>query len=99
MVSRANVWAARYGNDVHYIQQKGLKVLASDISDVPWKEGKTIGRIDDFRKENAKALSFSNREFDFVCCKESFHHFYQAHAGPLLNVADSPKRGGADRTQ
>ena len=66
---------ARYGNDAHYIRQKGLKVLASDISDVLLKEGKTIGRIDDFRKENAEALSFSDREFDFVCCKESFHHF------------------------
>ena len=66
---------ARYGNDAHYIRQKGLKVLATDISDALLKEGKTIGHIDDYRQENAEALSFSDHEFDFVCCKESYHHF------------------------
>jgi len=66
---------SRYGNDARYIRQKGLKVLATDISDVLLKEGKTIGHIDDYSIENAEALSFSDREFDFVCCKESYHHF------------------------
>ena len=65
----------RYGKDAHYIKEKGLKVLASDISDVLLKEGKKMGYIDNYRKENAEALSFKDASFDFVFCKESFHHF------------------------
>ncbi len=65
----------RYGTDAHYIREKGVKVLASDISDVLLKEGKKAGYIDDYSKENAEALSFSDNQFDFVFCKESYHHF------------------------
>ncbi|MBE9510237.1 MAG: methyltransferase domain-containing protein [Bacteroidetes bacterium] len=65
----------RFGNDAHYIQERGLKVLATDISDVLLKEAKEIGYIDDYSKENAEALSFSDEEYDFVFCKESYHHF------------------------
>lgn len=65
----------RYGTDAHYIQEKGLKVLATDISDILLKEGKEIGYINDYRKENAEAMSFANGQFDFVLCKESYHHF------------------------
>jgi len=65
----------RFGNDAHYIQERGLKVLATDISDVLLNEAKEIGYIDDYSKENAEALSFSDEEYDFVFCKESYHHF------------------------
>lgn len=65
----------RYGKDAHYIQQKGLSVLATDISDALLKEAKEIGYITDYRKENAESLSFSDKEFDFVLCKEAYHHF------------------------
>jgi ubiquinone/menaquinone biosynthesis C-methylase UbiE len=65
----------RYGNDAHYIQQKGPKVLATDISVFLLKEAKEIGYIIDWQKENAESLSFSDEEFDFVLCKESYHHF------------------------
>lgn len=65
----------RYGTDAHYIREKGIKVLASDISDLLLKEGKKVGYIDDYSKENAEALTFSDNQFDFVFCKESYHHF------------------------
>jgi len=65
----------RYGNDAHYIQQKGINALATDISVFLLKEAKEIGYIADWRKENAESLSFSDEEFDFVLCKESYHHF------------------------
>jgi ubiquinone/menaquinone biosynthesis C-methylase UbiE len=65
----------RYGKDAHFFREKGIKVLATDISDVLLKEGKKAGYIDDYSKENAEALSFSNNQFDFVFCKESYHHF------------------------
>jgi len=65
----------RYGKDAQYIQGKGLKVLATDIAEVLLKEAKEIGYIKAYSKENAESLSFSDNEFDFAFCKESYHHF------------------------
>jgi ubiquinone/menaquinone biosynthesis C-methylase UbiE len=65
----------RYGKDAHYIQAKGFKVLATDISDHLLKEAHDLGFIGEYQKENAEALSFPNNSFDFVLCKESYHHF------------------------
>lgn len=65
----------RYGKDAHYIEEKGVNVLASDISDVLLKEAKATGYIENYRKENAESLSFSDNEFDFTFCKEAYHHF------------------------
>jgi ubiquinone/menaquinone biosynthesis C-methylase UbiE len=65
----------RYGTDAHFLKKNGIKALATDISDVLLKEGKELGFIDDFAKENAEKLSFSDNQFDFVYCKEAYHHF------------------------
>lgn len=65
----------RYGCDAHYLEQSGVKALATDISDVFLKEAAEAGYIKDFGKENAEALSFADEQFDFVFCKESYHHF------------------------
>jgi ubiquinone/menaquinone biosynthesis C-methylase UbiE len=65
----------RYGMDAMYLKAHGARVLASDISDTLLAEAKAQGLIDNFRKENAEALSFPDASFDFVFCKESYHHF------------------------
>lgn len=65
----------RYGSDAHYLESKDVKVLASDISDTLLKIGKKKGFIKQYKRENAEKLSFKNGEFDFVFCKESYHHF------------------------
>jgi ubiquinone/menaquinone biosynthesis C-methylase UbiE len=65
----------RYGTDAHFLKKNGIKALATDISDVLLKEGKELGFIDDFSKENAEKLSFEDNQFDFVYCKEAYHHF------------------------
>ncbi|MBL1174990.1 class I SAM-dependent methyltransferase [Pantanalinema sp. GBBB05] len=65
----------RYGKDANYILEKGCEVLATDISDVLLKEAKNSGYIHKYQKENAEALSFEANEFDYVLCKESYHHF------------------------
>lgn len=65
----------RYGSDAHYLASKGADVVASDISDVLLREGAEMGYIKKFSKENAEALSFEDNAFDFVLCKESYHHF------------------------
>lgn len=65
----------RYGSDAHYLQKKGGDALATDISDILLKEGHQAGYVKAFQKENAENLSFNDQSFDFVLCKESYHHF------------------------
>lgn len=65
----------RYGMDAQYILRKGGRALATDIADTLLAEAKQRGMIPDFRRENAERLSFSDGEFDFSLCKESYHHF------------------------
>ena len=65
----------RYGIDAKYILDKGCEALPTDISDVLLKEAKKLGFIPDYRKENAEFLTFKDSEFDYVFCKESYHHF------------------------
>lgn len=65
----------RFGKDAHYIESKGGRALATDITDALLVQGKARGFISDFKRENAEALSFADGQFDFVFCKESYHHF------------------------
>ncbi len=65
----------RYGSDAHYLASKGADAMATDISDALLREGADMGYISRFSKENAEALSFADNSFDFVLCKESYHHF------------------------
>jgi len=66
----------RYGTDANYLLSVGAKnVHCSDISDTLLKIGNERGFIKTFSAENAESLSFADSSFDFVYCKESFHHF------------------------
>lgn len=65
----------RYGLDAQYLNAQGARALATDISDTLLAEAKNDGLINDYRQENAEALSFDDDSFDFVLCKESYHHF------------------------
>ena len=65
----------RYGLEANFLERHKINVLATDISDALLKIAKEKGFIKNFKKENAEALSFRDEEFDFVFCKESFHHF------------------------
>ena len=64
----------RYGTDAHFLGKHGVEVVATDICDVLLKEGKELGFIEHYAKENAENLSFADDEFDFVYCKEAYHH-------------------------
>jgi len=65
----------RNGADAHYIEQKKIRVLATDISDVLLAEARRRGFIKQYKKENVESFSFADESFDFVLCKESYHHF------------------------
>lgn len=70
-----------YGSDAQYLQSKGHKAVATDIDDYFLKKGKEIGYIENYSRENAESLSFDDESFDFVLCKETFHHLPRPYIG------------------
>lgn len=66
----------RYGTDANYLIRHNIKnVLATSISVDLLKIARAEGFIQDYKVENAEKLSFDNETFEFVLCKESYHHF------------------------
>jgi SAM-dependent methyltransferase len=65
----------RYGLDAQFLMGKGCRALPTDISDLLLKQAFANGLISGYRKENAESLSFGDRSFDYVLCKEAYHHF------------------------
>lgn len=65
----------RYGTDAHYLLERGANVLATDISTALLQVGKETGFINEYKRENAEKLNIKDESYDFVFCKESFHHF------------------------
>lgn len=65
----------RYGSDAMYLKSKGVSVMATDLCAQLLEEAYQQKLIDQYQSENAEHLSFANDTFDFVYCKESYHHF------------------------
>lgn len=65
-----------YGLDAIKMGRHGYTdVLPTNIEGSLLKVSKERGWIKDYRLENAEALSFADESFDYVLCKESYHHF------------------------
>lgn len=81
-----------YGFDAEYIMSKGAKALATDLNVDFLEVAKQQGIIDEYAAENAERLSFRGQQFDYVLCKESYHHFPRPYAAmyEMIRVA---KRG------
>lgn len=79
----------RFGRDAQYISQYSSKVLATDISETLLKKAFESGQIQKYQVENAEKISFDNNTFDYVCCKEAYHHFPRPMIGlyEMLRVA------------
>jgi ubiquinone/menaquinone biosynthesis C-methylase UbiE len=65
----------RYGKDSKYISDRGGDATATDLDDSLLKEARDLGFITKFSRENAESLSFQDASFDYILCKESYHHF------------------------
>lgn len=71
----------RFGTDGHFLLASGAQnVHSTDIADTLLKIGHERGFITSFSAENAEHLSFQDESFDYVYCKESFHHFARPYA-------------------
>jgi SAM-dependent methyltransferase len=65
----------RFGLDSIRLRDLGFaSVLPTDIGDGLLRRAKEAGYITEYAVENAEAMSFADESFDFVFCKESYHH-------------------------
>ncbi|MEX0351376.1 MAG: class I SAM-dependent methyltransferase [Paracoccaceae bacterium] len=79
-----------FGRDGHILTQLGAtSVHATDFSSPLLEIGKDRGFIGSCSLENAEALSFADNGFDFVLCKEAYHHFPRPYIAlyEMLRVA------------
>lgn len=80
----------RWGLDAIRLAKKGfVDVLPTDISEYLLAEALRRGLITKYALENAERLSFADESFDYVFCKESYHHFPRPYLAlyEMLRVA------------
>jgi SAM-dependent methyltransferase len=65
----------RYGSDAFVLHTRGADVTASSLSDATLAIAHQRGYIHQYRIENAEFLSRPDGSYDFILCKESYHHF------------------------
>ena len=66
----------RFGLDsVRLLKRGAVTALPTDLAEATLRQARDRGIIDDYRVENAERLSFDDEAFDFVFCKEAYHHF------------------------
>jgi SAM-dependent methyltransferase len=84
----------RFGSDAIYLRNRGARIMASDLDDSRLKLAQSRGYFahDEISAQNVESLSYEDDAFDYVLCKEAFHHFPRPMMGfyEMLRVA---KRG------
>ena len=75
-----------------YLAEKGQDAIASDISDVFLKEAYRLRLIGAYDCINVEQISYEENSFDYLLCKEAFHHFPRAYLG-LYEMIRVAKKG------
>jgi ubiquinone/menaquinone biosynthesis C-methylase UbiE len=78
------------GHDTWIMRNEGFKdILTTDIGSGTLKRSLAEGYIDKFDQANAENLQFADEQFDFVLCKEAFHHMRRPYMGiyEMMRVA------------
>ncbi|WP_051536351.1 class I SAM-dependent methyltransferase [Marinilabilia salmonicolor] len=77
------------GTDANWLQENGQDVVASDISEYGLRPASTNGYIREYRLINAEDIDYSDNTFDYVFCKEAYHHFPRPYLAvyEMLRVA------------
>ncbi len=70
-----------YGRDAYYLLKRQCTATASDISATFLPLAKAEGLITDYAVENVEHLTYVDNSFDYVLCKESYHHFPRPYLG------------------
>lgn len=78
-----------YGFDANFFYKKGLDVTATDISNTFLPLSQAEGLFEKYSVENAEKMSFPDETFDYIFCKEAYHHFPRPYMAvyEMLRVA------------
>ncbi|MDR6669336.1 class I SAM-dependent methyltransferase [Rhizobium sp. 1399] len=71
----------RFGTDANFLRPHVRSVLATSISASTLEIAKRRSWIDAYSEENAEKISFDDEQFDYVLCKEAYHHFPRPAVG------------------
>ena len=64
-----------YGSDAYFLSQEGADVVASSLTESSLLAAKKLGYLSHVASVNAENIQFPDNSFDFVLCKEAYHHF------------------------
>jgi len=81
-----------YGYDANYILCSGVnEVIATDLNTDFLRISKQEEIIKQYDRQNAESLTYRDGEFDYVLCKESYHHFPRPYAALYEMIRVSKK--------
>ena len=63
------------GTDAHWLLDQGIDTVASDLSDIMLQRSQEKGYIKTYSKVNAEKIFYDDNSFDYILCKEAYHHF------------------------
>lgn len=69
------------GFEANYLIKNGQDAIASDITDMFLVEAAKEGLIKEYRAINVEKIDYPDQSFDYVFCKEAYHHFPRAYVG------------------
>lgn len=64
-----------YGADANYLIKQGTDAIPSDLTDSFLKIAAEKGFLKKYTIQNVEKLTYADNSFDFVYCKEAYHHF------------------------
>lgn len=70
-----------HGLEANYLLKHDQNVVASDISDLILRKASNEGLIKEYRTVNVEKIDYPDDSFDYVICREAFHHFPKAYIG------------------
>jgi Methyltransferase domain len=78
------------GVEANYLKENHQNSTASDLSDAILSEVAKQGFISNYTVVNVEHIKFEDNSYDYVFCKEAFHHFPRAYLGlyEMIRVAD-----------
>ncbi len=80
-----------HGLEANYLLANNQVATASDISDVFLAESKKENLITDYSQQNVERISYPDDSFDYVVCREAYHHFPRAFLGLYEMIRVSKK--------
>ena len=95
LLKESNTWLTIgdcYGFEAKYLIEQNQNAVASNISDMFLKEANEQSLINDYMKINVENIDLEEDSFDYLLCKESFHHFPRAYLG-LYEMIRVAKKG------